>query len=160
MKGLVGLVRWPVADGFPTLLVTHQLQVERRTEKCDVVMSSCDVNSLTARTWWRIRNGTGIGQTYSTARATFTAGCGSRRPRLRLLGLLRREAEPRLAARANHRHRRVRRPRVQAVLPAVVRRLEAAPSRRRRDERRRGRRRAFHTHTHTHDYPGEPVPVR
>jgi len=33
MKGWVGLVGWPVADGLPTLLVTHQLQVERRTGK-------------------------------------------------------------------------------------------------------------------------------
>ena len=31
MKGWVGLVGWPIADGFPTLVVTHQLQVERRT---------------------------------------------------------------------------------------------------------------------------------
>ena len=30
MKGWVG---WPVADGLPTLVVTHQLQVERRTGK-------------------------------------------------------------------------------------------------------------------------------
>ena len=33
MKGWVGLVVWPVADGLPTLVVTHQLQVERRTGK-------------------------------------------------------------------------------------------------------------------------------
>jgi len=33
MKGWVGLVGWPVADGLPTLVVTRQLQVERRTEK-------------------------------------------------------------------------------------------------------------------------------
>ena len=33
MKGWVGLVGWPVADGLPTLVVTHQLQVERRTGK-------------------------------------------------------------------------------------------------------------------------------
>ena len=33
MKGWVGLVGWPVSDGFPTLVVTHQLQVERRTGK-------------------------------------------------------------------------------------------------------------------------------
>jgi len=33
MKGWVGLVGWPVADGVPTLVVTHQLQVERRTGK-------------------------------------------------------------------------------------------------------------------------------
>ena len=30
MKGWVG---WPIADGLPTLVVTHQLQVERRTGK-------------------------------------------------------------------------------------------------------------------------------
>ena len=33
MKGSVGLVGWPVADGLPTLVVTHQLQVEPRTGK-------------------------------------------------------------------------------------------------------------------------------
>ena len=33
MKGWVGLVCWPIADGLPTLVVTHQLQVERRTGK-------------------------------------------------------------------------------------------------------------------------------
>ena len=33
MKGWGGLVGWPVADGLPTLVVTHQLQVERRTGK-------------------------------------------------------------------------------------------------------------------------------
>ena len=33
MKGWVGLVGWPVADGLPTLVVTHQLQVERGTGK-------------------------------------------------------------------------------------------------------------------------------
>ena len=33
MKGCVGLVGRPVADGLPTLVVTHQLQVERRTGK-------------------------------------------------------------------------------------------------------------------------------
>ena len=33
MKGWVGLVGWPVADGLATLVVTHQLQVERRTGK-------------------------------------------------------------------------------------------------------------------------------
>ena len=33
MKGWVGLVGWPIADGSPTLVVTHQLQVERRTGK-------------------------------------------------------------------------------------------------------------------------------
>jgi len=29
MKGWVGLVGWPIADGLPTLVVTHQLQVEQ-----------------------------------------------------------------------------------------------------------------------------------
>ena len=33
MKGWVGLVGWPIADGLPTLVVTHQLQVERSTGK-------------------------------------------------------------------------------------------------------------------------------
>ena len=33
MKGWVGLVGWPIADGLPTLVVTHQLQVECRTGK-------------------------------------------------------------------------------------------------------------------------------
>jgi len=31
MKGWVGLVGWPVADGLPTLVVTHQLQIVSRT---------------------------------------------------------------------------------------------------------------------------------
>jgi len=33
MKGWVGLVGWPVADGLSTIVVTHQLQVECRTGK-------------------------------------------------------------------------------------------------------------------------------
>jgi len=33
MKGWVGLVGWPVADGLFTQVVTHQLQVEHRTGK-------------------------------------------------------------------------------------------------------------------------------
>jgi len=33
MKGWVGPVGWTVADGLPTAVVTHQLQVERRTGK-------------------------------------------------------------------------------------------------------------------------------
>jgi len=33
MKGWVGLVGWHIADGLPTWVVTHQLQVERRTAK-------------------------------------------------------------------------------------------------------------------------------
>jgi len=36
MKGWVGLVGWPVADGLLTLVVTHQLQVERRTKSSPV----------------------------------------------------------------------------------------------------------------------------
>ena len=31
MKGWVGLAGWPVADGLPTIAVTHQLHDERRT---------------------------------------------------------------------------------------------------------------------------------
>ena len=30
MKGWVGLVGWPVVDGLPTLVVTHQLQIVSR----------------------------------------------------------------------------------------------------------------------------------
>ena len=33
MKGWVVLVGWPIADGLPTLVVTHQPQVDRRTGK-------------------------------------------------------------------------------------------------------------------------------
>ena len=33
MKGWVGLVGWPIADGLATKVVTHQLQIERRTAK-------------------------------------------------------------------------------------------------------------------------------
>jgi len=33
MKGWVGLVGWPIADGLPTQVVTRQLQAERRTGK-------------------------------------------------------------------------------------------------------------------------------
>jgi len=38
MKGWVGLVGWPVTDGLPTLVVTHQLQVERKH-----VRLSCEI---------------------------------------------------------------------------------------------------------------------
>ena len=44
MKGWVGLVGWPITDGLPTLVVTHQLQVERRTGK--VRQSETDVLPL------------------------------------------------------------------------------------------------------------------
>jgi len=44
MKGRVALVGLPVADGLPTLMVTHQLQVERRTGK--VRQSETDVIPL------------------------------------------------------------------------------------------------------------------
>ena len=44
MKGWVGLVGWPVADGLPTLVVTHQLQVARRIGK--VRQSETDVLPL------------------------------------------------------------------------------------------------------------------
>jgi len=33
MKGWVDLVGWPIEDSLATLVVTHQLQVERRTGK-------------------------------------------------------------------------------------------------------------------------------
>jgi len=44
MKGWVGLVGWPIADGLPTLVVTYQLQVERKTGK--VRQSETDVLPL------------------------------------------------------------------------------------------------------------------
>ena len=44
MKGWVGLVGSPVVDGLPTLVVTHQLEVERRTGK--VRQSETDVLPL------------------------------------------------------------------------------------------------------------------
>ena len=47
MKGWVGLVGWPVADGLLTLVVTHQLQVERRTLRTrNVRQSESDVLPL------------------------------------------------------------------------------------------------------------------
>ena len=49
MNGWVGLVGWPVADGLPTLVVTHQLQVERRTGK--VRQSETDVLPLCYATY-------------------------------------------------------------------------------------------------------------
>ena len=50
MKGWVGLVGWPVADVLPTLVVTHQLQVEHRTGK--VCQSETDVLPLCHATNW------------------------------------------------------------------------------------------------------------
>jgi len=44
IKGWVGLVGWPVAVSLPALVVTHQLQVERRTGK--VRQSETDVLPL------------------------------------------------------------------------------------------------------------------
>ena len=52
MKGWVGLVGWPVADGLPTLVVIHQLQVERRTGK--VRQSEIDVPPLCYATIGRV----------------------------------------------------------------------------------------------------------
>ena len=53
MKGWVGLVGWPIADGLPTLVVTHQLQVERRTGK---VRQSRDRRStiVPREHWWDV----------------------------------------------------------------------------------------------------------
>ena len=51
MKGWVGLVCWPIADGLPTLVVNHQLQVERRTGKVrrpeTDVLPLCHATNLT-----------------------------------------------------------------------------------------------------------------
>jgi len=52
MKGWVVLVGWPVTDGLPTLLVSHQLQVERRTGK--VRQSETDVLPLCHATRYRL----------------------------------------------------------------------------------------------------------
>ena len=50
MKGWVGLVGRPIADGLPTLVVTHQLQVECRTGK--VRQPETDVLPLCHATNW------------------------------------------------------------------------------------------------------------
>ena len=75
MKGWVGLVGWPVADGLPTLVVTHQLQVERRTGK--VRQSETDVpprshaTNLTA--WWqRLKSGMARSWTLNPHRSMHT----------------------------------------------------------------------------------------
>ena len=60
MKGWIGVVVWPVADGLPTLVVTHQLQVERRTGK--VRQSETDVLPLCHAT-----NGSHLGSPGKTA---------------------------------------------------------------------------------------------
>jgi len=44
MKGWVGFVGWPVADGLPTVVVIHQLQVEHGTGK--VCLPETDVLPL------------------------------------------------------------------------------------------------------------------
>jgi len=51
MKGWVGLVGWPTADGLPTLVVTRQPQVERRTAKVrlsetDVLPCACHATNM------------------------------------------------------------------------------------------------------------------
>ena len=53
MKGWVGLVSWPVVDGLPTIVVTHQLQVDRETgevrrPKTDVLPLCCATNANSA----------------------------------------------------------------------------------------------------------------
>jgi len=56
MKGWVGLVGWPVADGLPTVVVTHQLLVERRTGKVhrpeNDVLPLCHATSVMVRGLW------------------------------------------------------------------------------------------------------------
>ena len=49
MKGWVDLVGWPVANGLPTIVVTHQLQVEHGTWK--VCLPETDVLPLCHNTW-------------------------------------------------------------------------------------------------------------
>jgi len=53
MKGWVGLVGWPIADGLPIWVVKHQLQVERRTGK--VRRPKTDVLPLSYATNWPTR---------------------------------------------------------------------------------------------------------
>jgi len=53
MKGWVGLVGWPIADGLPTIVVTHQLQVKRRTGK--VRRPETDVLPLCHAGWSRAK---------------------------------------------------------------------------------------------------------
>ena len=57
MKVWVGLVGWPIADGLPILVVTHQLQVERRTGKVrrpetDVLPRCYATNYVIKRIWY------------------------------------------------------------------------------------------------------------
>ena len=57
-KGWVG---WPVADGLPTLVVTHQLQVERRTGKVcrpetDVLPLCHATNQVMYKVMWSNNN--------------------------------------------------------------------------------------------------------
>jgi len=58
MKGCVGLVGWPVADGLSTYVVTHQLQVEHRTRKVrrpkTDVLPLCHATNLIKRSWVRL----------------------------------------------------------------------------------------------------------
>jgi len=56
MKGWVGLVGWPIADGLPALVVIHQLQVNRRTGK--VRRPETDVLPLCHATKWQTRRQT------------------------------------------------------------------------------------------------------
>ena len=49
MKGLVGLVGWPIADGLPTEVVTRQLQVKRRTGKVRRLKTAVSAYSLNLR---------------------------------------------------------------------------------------------------------------
>ena len=51
MKGWVGLVGWPVADGLRTLVVIHQLQVERRTGKVTSVSVCLSVCKKVKKNW-------------------------------------------------------------------------------------------------------------
>jgi len=45
MKGWVGLVSWPTADGLPIYMVTHQLQVQCR-DQCSTTEPPIDRNEL------------------------------------------------------------------------------------------------------------------
>jgi len=61
MKGWVGLVGWPIADGLPTLVVAHQLQVDRRTGKVrrpeTDVLPLCHATNATKVSWFKKQSG-------------------------------------------------------------------------------------------------------
>ena len=95
MKGWVGLVGWPIADGLPTLVVTHQLQVERRTGKVrrseTDVLPLCHATNLGIFTTWGINNNNNSNNNDKTSGTTAPVG-----------GCIRRAGSHRHSVDANH----------------------------------------------------------